>query len=72
MQSIEQVMHEGRTVKGEFYLPDPLQLMLDEGHRLEAYRVQGWYDCGTIEALLDTNRVLLGNGHQRRSTRSSR
>jgi glucose-1-phosphate thymidylyltransferase len=65
MQHIERVMQEGRTVKGEFYLPDPLQLMLDEDYRLEAARVQGWYDCGTIEALLDTNRVLLENGHQR-------
>jgi glucose-1-phosphate thymidylyltransferase len=65
MRHIERVMHEGRTVKGEFYLPDPLQLMLDEGYRLEAAPVQGWYDCGTIEALLDTNRVLLENGHQR-------
>jgi glucose-1-phosphate thymidylyltransferase len=64
MQRIERVMREGRTVKGEFYLPDPLQLMLDEGFRLEAAPVQGWYDCGTIEALLDTNRVLLENGHQ--------
>ncbi|HSF32049.1 MAG TPA: sugar phosphate nucleotidyltransferase [Candidatus Tectomicrobia bacterium] len=65
MQRIERVMREGRTVKGEFYLPDPLQLMLDEGFRLEAAAVQGWYDCGTIEALLDTNRVLLENGHQK-------
>jgi glucose-1-phosphate thymidylyltransferase len=65
MRSIERVMQEGRTVGGEFYLPDPLQLMLDEDCRLEACRVQGWYDCGTIEALLDTNRVLLGNGHQK-------
>ena len=65
MQHIERVMLEGRTVNGEFYLPDPLQLMLDEGYRLEAARVQGWYDCGTIEALLDTNRVLLANGHQK-------
>jgi glucose-1-phosphate thymidylyltransferase len=65
MQRIERVMQEGRTVKGEFYLPDPLQLMLDEGFQLEAAPVQGWYDCGTIEALLDTNRVLLENGHQR-------
>ena len=65
MQRIERVMQEGRTVKGEFYLPDPLQLMLDEGYQLEAAPVQGWYDCGTIEALLDTNRVLLENGHQR-------
>jgi glucose-1-phosphate thymidylyltransferase len=65
MQCIERVMQEGRTVKGEFYLPDPLQLMLDEGYHLEAAPVQGWYDCGTIDALLDTNRVLLENGHQR-------
>jgi glucose-1-phosphate thymidylyltransferase len=65
MQRIERVMWEGRTVKGEFYLPDPLQLMLDEGFQLEAAPVQGWYDCGTIEALLDTNRVLLENGHQK-------
>jgi glucose-1-phosphate thymidylyltransferase len=65
MERIARVMREGRTVKGEFYLPDPLQLMLDEGYQLEAAVVQGWYDCGTIEALLDTNRVLLENGHQK-------
>jgi glucose-1-phosphate thymidylyltransferase len=65
MTYIERVMQDGRTVKGEFYLPDPLQLMLDEGYQLEAAPVQGWYDCGTIEALLDTNRVLLANGHQK-------
>jgi glucose-1-phosphate thymidylyltransferase len=65
MQRIARVMQKGRTVNGEFYLPDPLQLMLDEGYQLEAATVLGWYDCGTIEALLDTNRVLLANGHQR-------
>lgn len=65
MKRIERVMREGRTVKGEFYLPDPLQLMIDEGYHLEAASVQGWYDCGTIEALLDTNRVLLEHGHQK-------
>jgi glucose-1-phosphate thymidylyltransferase len=65
MQRIERVMHAGRTVGGEFYLPDPLQLMLDEDYHFEAAPVQGWYDCGTIEALLDTNRVLLEHGHQR-------
>lgn len=64
MERIERVMRAGRTVKGEFYLPDPLQLMLNEGYHLEAARVQGWYDCGTIEALLDTNRILLQNGQQ--------
>ncbi|HYY16197.1 MAG TPA: nucleotidyltransferase, partial [Gammaproteobacteria bacterium] len=61
MQRIERIMRQGRTVKGEFYLPDPLQLMLDEGYHLEAAPVRGWYDCGTIDALLDTNRILLEN-----------
>jgi glucose-1-phosphate thymidylyltransferase len=65
MARIDRVMREGRTIKGEFYLPDPLQLMLDEGYQIEAAPVQGWYDCGTIETLLDTNRVLLENGHQK-------
>jgi glucose-1-phosphate thymidylyltransferase len=65
MERIARIIGEGRTVGGEFYLPDPLQLMLDEGYRLEAAPVQGWYDCGTIDALLDTNRVLLENGHQK-------
>jgi len=64
MERIERVIQTGRTVKGEFYLPDPLQLMLDEGHYLQAAPVQGWYDCGTIEALLDTNHILLENGQQ--------
>lgn len=62
MARIERVMQAGQTVKGEFYLPDPLQLMLDEGYRIEPATVQGWYDCGTIDALLDTNRILLQNG----------
>lgn len=65
MECIERVMKEGRTVKGEFYLPDPLQVMIDEGCHLKAASVQGWYDCGTIDALLDTNRILLQNGHHR-------
>ena len=63
MERIEQVIRAARTVKGEFYLPDPLQLMIDEGYHLKAAPVQGWHDCGTIETLLDTNRILLANRH---------
>lgn len=61
MHRIGQIMQAKRTVQGEFYLPDPLQLMIDDGYRLEAAHVDGWYDCGTIPALLDTNRRLLAN-----------
>jgi glucose-1-phosphate thymidylyltransferase len=44
---------------GEFYLTDAFQYMVDQGARLLAAPVEGWYDCGKPETLLDTNRHLL-------------
>jgi len=44
---------------GEFYLTDAFQYMVDRGARLLAAPVEGWYDCGKPETLLDTNRHLL-------------
>ena len=44
---------------GEFYLTDAFQYMVDHGARIETAPVQGWYDCGKLDALLDTNRHLL-------------
>ena len=44
---------------GEFYLTDAFQYMVDQGARLLAAPVEGWYDCGKPETLLETNRHLL-------------
>ena len=62
MKRIEHAMEEDRTVKGEFFLPDPLQKMIDDNYSFNPVRVTDWYDCGTVETLLKTNRVLLGKG----------
>jgi glucose-1-phosphate thymidylyltransferase len=45
--------------KGEFQLTDALSLMLEKGCRLTTFAVDGWYDCGKKETLLETNRYLL-------------
>ena len=45
---------------GEYYLADALQLMVDKGARLKAFASDVWEDTGTAEALLQTNRYLLG------------
>jgi glucose-1-phosphate thymidylyltransferase len=47
---------------GEFYLTDAFQYMVDHGARLVTAPVSGWYDCGKLETLLDTNRHLLETG----------
>src|SRR2546428_13203563 len=47
---------------GEFYLTDAFQYMADCGKRLRVASVAGWYDCGKVDTLLETNRHLLEQG----------
>src|SRR3989442_983374 len=47
---------------GEDYLTDPFQYMVDRGRRLFTAPVGGWYDCGKVDTLLQTNRNLLHGG----------
>jgi glucose-1-phosphate thymidylyltransferase len=52
--------------KGEYYLTDAFQYMIDKGARIKVIDVEGWYDAGQLETLLDTNRVMLEKGRARR------
>ncbi len=63
MQAISYIMEQGIQTRGEYYLADALQVLIDRGERLTAEVVPMWRDCGTVEALLDTNRYLLDHGH---------
>jgi glucose-1-phosphate thymidylyltransferase len=47
---------------GEFYLTDAFQYMVDQGSKIQVAPVAGWYDCGNLATLLDTNRHLLLKG----------
>lgn len=57
--ALERQVAENRQARGEFWLADALQLMIDAGERMGVFPVEHWYDCGTAEALLQANRVLL-------------
>jgi len=54
------------TNKGEYYLTDAFQHMIDHGRRILTAEVGGWYDCGKLDTLLETNETLLRQGHARR------
>jgi glucose-1-phosphate thymidylyltransferase len=45
--------------RGEFQLTDALQMMIERGERMTTFAIDGWYDCGKPETLLETNRHLL-------------
>lgn len=62
-QAIDRQMAEGIQTKGEYYLADAVQLMIDDGARFVALPATVWEDCGTPDALLQTNRFLLARSH---------
>lgn len=67
LRAIDEVMARDIQLKGEYFLADAMQLMIDAGARLEAETIPVWEDCGTREALLKTNRYLLDQrGYTRR------
>jgi glucose-1-phosphate thymidylyltransferase len=70
--SLDQIITRRMMTKGEYQLTDALQLMIDGGVRFRTFNVKGWYDCGKPEALLETNRQLLGKGKQVRRLKGSR
>ena len=57
--SLERLMDSGRTTRGEIQFTDALALMVKEGHRIKPVPIEGWYDCGKPETLLETNRHIL-------------
>lgn len=57
--ALERMVAEDRRMKGEYWLADALQLMIDSGEPMGTVRVDHWFDCGTVEALLQANRDLL-------------
>ncbi|HCU58302.1 MAG TPA: nucleotidyltransferase [Anaerolineaceae bacterium] len=46
-------------LKGEFYLADAINILLNRGLKMRTEKVATWLDAGTPEALLATNRYLL-------------
>jgi glucose-1-phosphate thymidylyltransferase len=72
LECIEAVLRDDIKTKGEYYLADALQLMVDRGARLEISTVEVWEDCGKPETMLTTNRYLLRkSGGQETETNNS-
>jgi len=59
-RAIGTLVASGKTLKGEYFLADAVQLMIEDGQRLITLPIPVWEDCGKPEELLRTNRYLLG------------
>ncbi len=72
LEAIRLQMERRVTLKGEYFLADAVNILLEQGLRMRTENVQVWLDAGTPEALLDTNRYLLEHGYDNSGELSGR
>jgi len=56
--------------QGEYFLTDAFQYMIDKGAKIKVIDVEGWYDAGKIETMLETNQTMLTKGRALRPAKS--
>ena len=62
IDAIDEQIERKIALRGEYYLTDAINLMLERRASMRTEQVKVWLDAGTSEALLDTNRYLLEHG----------
>jgi glucose-1-phosphate thymidylyltransferase len=64
-EGIEHVLQQPKN-QGEYFLTDAFQYMIDKGAKIKVIDVEGWYDAGKIETMIETNEAMLKRGRARR------
>jgi glucose-1-phosphate thymidylyltransferase len=59
LHAVDVLMERKQMTRGEFYLADAFQIMVEEGADFRTQPVEFWLDCGTPEAVLESNQYLL-------------
>ncbi|MEN8097458.1 MAG: sugar phosphate nucleotidyltransferase [Chloroflexota bacterium] len=62
ISAIEYQLEHDIQTKGEYYLTDAFNIMLEQGSNMRTQTVDAWLDCGKSETVLETNRYLLDHG----------
>jgi glucose-1-phosphate thymidylyltransferase len=62
VSAVNEQMKRGIQLKGEYFLVDAINIMLDYQTKMRTQSVDVWLDTGTIEATLETNRYMLEHG----------
>ena len=59
LAAIDDQMKRGVMLKNEYFLTDAISIMIENGAKVRTQKIGTWLDTGTIEATLDTNKLLL-------------
>ena len=62
VDAIEEQIERDISLKGEYFLADAINIMLEKGNIMRTEQIEIWMDTGTIESTLDTNTYMLQHG----------
>ncbi len=60
--AIEEQIKRKISLRGEYYLADAVNILLEKGIKMRAQPIEVWLDAGTPDAMISTNRYLLEHG----------
>ncbi|MFH1332211.1 MAG: sugar phosphate nucleotidyltransferase [archaeon] len=69
-EAIREIIRKDITLKGEYYLADALQMMVNKGEKFKTFTIEKWLDTGKVETLLSTHRELLKENNKKIETES--
>ena len=72
LAAIDDQMKRGVMLKNEYFMTDAISIMIEGGAKVRTNKIGTWLDTGTIEATLDTNRILLDRGADNSSEAATR
>jgi len=72
MAAIDEQIKRQVQLKGEYFLADAINIMLEHGAKMRPEKVDVWLDTGTIEATLETNVYMLEHGRDNSSDAEQR
>jgi len=62
VDAIQEQMERNVSLKNEYFLADAMSIMIEHGTKIRVHEINTWLDTGTIEATLETNKILLDRG----------
>lgn len=62
LAAIDEQMKRGVMLKNEYFMTDAISIMIESGAKVRTNKIRTWLDTGTIDATLETNRILLDRG----------
>jgi glucose-1-phosphate thymidylyltransferase len=63
--ALDLLVNNRRTTKGEIQLTDAMRIMVKNGYKIKPIKIDGWYDCGKPETLLETNKYILSRNSKK-------